>query len=150
MLCDGPRYAYPGLCRNGGDRRARASRKNLWLCGKGEHPEIPSADLPTVIPCLVLQVHARVTSPREAPPMEANANWTHQSKEVAYNILGALDAVGPPPCSLLRLHSPSRIHCLPSSILFYLQTPVLWSRYAWWSLGSHTALLTLRGTGLEV
>ena len=53
--------------------------------------DIPSAHLRTVITCLVLQVHARVTSPREAPPMEAKANWMPQSKEVAYNIWGALD-----------------------------------------------------------
>ena len=32
-----------------------------------------------------------VTSPREAPPMESNANWTPQSKEVAYNIWDAFD-----------------------------------------------------------
>ena len=91
MLWDGPRHAYPGLCPNEGDRRVRTCRKNLWLRGKEEHQEIPSANLLTVISRLVLQVHARVTSPREAPPMEAKANWMPQSKEVAYNIWGALD-----------------------------------------------------------
>ena len=34
---------------------------------------------------------ARATSPREAPPMESNANWTPQSGKVADNIWDALD-----------------------------------------------------------
>ena len=63
----------------------------MWLRGKEEHQEIPSANLLTVISCLVLQVHARVTSPREAPPMEANANWASESEQVADNIWDALD-----------------------------------------------------------